>query len=335
MMAFASPWWLLLLLGLPLVVHWLRRPAQAGAGAMLYPEVRSLHRRRTARIVAARGLPWLSVVALALLIVAMARPRKLQDIVTVTSEGIDVVLTLDISGSMRAEDFQPRNRFTVARDVLERFIASTEGDRLALVVFAGKAFTQCPLTLDYAMLQQLLEQVELGMIEDGTAIGMAIATGAARLEQSEAASRVIILLTDGMNNAGAIDPMTAAKAAGAIGVKVYAVGVGSEEGALIPVDDPIFGRTYARNPDGSYQRTKMDEETLRSIAELSGGRYFRAADPDALRQIYEEIRRLEKSEFETTEYRRYEELAGRFLWPAALLLALQALLSCTWLRKAP
>ncbi|MGD9496443.1 MAG: VWA domain-containing protein [Armatimonadota bacterium] len=334
-MELASPWWLLLLLGLPAIGLLLRRPGDAHAGAMLYPDLRPLPLRRTVRAAAARALPWLSVLALGLLIVAMARPRRLQEVVAVASEGIDIVLTLDISGSMQAEDFQPRNRFTVAREVLEQFIAGTRGDRLALVIFAGKAFTQCPLTLDYDMLTQLLGQVELGMIEDGTAIGMAIATGAARLEQSKAASRIIILLTDGMNNAGAIDPLTAAKAAAAIGVKVYAVGVGSEEGALIPVDDPIFGRTYARNPDGSYQRTKMDEEALRAIAAVGGGKYFRAADPDALRQIYEEIRRLEKSRFETTEYHRYEEMAGLFLWPATLLLALQALLSCTWLRKVP
>jgi len=335
-MEFASPYWLLLLLGLPFVARFLRRPGRPASGAMQYPQVFALQWRPTARTAGARALPWLTVVALALLIVAMARPRRLQETVTVSSEGIDIVLTLDISGSMQAEDFQPTNRFTVARQVLEDFIAGTEGDRLALVVFAAKAFTQSPLTLDYAMVRRLLDDVEIGMVdESGTAIGMAIATGAARLEKSDAASRILILLTDGMNNAGAIDPITAAKAAGAIGVKIYAVGVGSEEGALIPVDDPVFGRTYARNPDGSYQRTMMDEETLRKIAELSGGKYYRAADPDALRRIYEEIRQLEKSKFETNEYRRYQEMAGRFLWPALLLLALQTFLASTWLRKVP
>lgn len=335
-MEFASPWWLLLLLGLPLVARFQRRPGRRQSGALRYPEVFALPQRPTARSAAARALPWLTIVALALMIVAMARPRRLQETVTVSSEGIDIVLTLDISGSMQAEDFQPTNRFTVARQVLEDFIASTKGDRLALVVFAAKAFTQSPLTLDYAMVRQLLDQVEIGMVDEtGTAIGMAIATAAARLEKSQAASRIIILLTDGMNNAGAIDPLTAARAAGAIGVKIYTVGVGSEEGALIPIDDPIFGRTYARNPDGSYQRTKMDEETLRKIARVSGGKYYRAADPDTLRKIYEEIRQLEKSKFETHQYHRYQEMAGRFLWPALLLLVLQVVLSCTWLRKVP
>jgi Ca-activated chloride channel family protein len=334
-MEFAEPWWLGLLILVPVVAWLLRRPGDGRSGGITYPDVWSLRRNVSARLLAARALPWLSVIALALLIVAMARPRQLQEVVQVSAEGIDIVLTLDISGSMRAEDFQPDNRFVVAKRVLQRFIEGTEGDRLALVVFAGKAFTQCPLTLDHDMLLRLLDDVELGMVEDGTAVGMAIATGAARLEKSEAESRVIILLTDGRNNAGAIDPVTAAKAAGAIGVKVYAVGVGTEEGARIPIDDRFLGRTYARNPDGSFKRTKMDEETLREVAELSGGRYFRAADPDALQSIYEEIRSLEKSRFETTEYRRYEELAGRLIIPAAALLGLQVLLSCTWLRKVP
>jgi Ca-activated chloride channel family protein len=334
-MEFAQPWWLLLLALVPVIGWMLRRPGDPGSGGMTYPDVRGLSGTVTARMRAARARPWLTVIALSLLIVAMARPRRLQEVVEVSAEGIDIVLTLDISGSMRAEDFQPDNRFVVAKRVLRRFIERTHDDRLALVVFAGKAFTQCPLTLDHEMVLRLLKDVELGMVEDGTAIGMAIATSAARLEESDAESRVVILLTDGRNNAGAIDPVTAAKAAGAIGVKVYAVGVGSEQGARIPIDDPRFGRMYARNPDGSYQRTKMDEETLEQVAELSGGQYFRAADPDSLQKIYEEIRSLEKSRFETTEYRRYEELAGELILPALALLAVQVLLSCTWLRKVP
>jgi Ca-activated chloride channel family protein len=334
-MELANPLWLILLAGLPLVWRWLRRPGTARSGALTFPDNRLLVGRSSGRVALARMLPGLSLVALALLIVAMARPRKLDEVVPVSSEGIDIVLALDISGSMEAEDFRPKNRFTVAREVLEKFIDGTQGDRLALVVFAGKAFTQCPLTLDYDILRGLLDEVEVGMVEDGTAIGMSIATAAARLEKSEAESRVLILLTDGVNNAGQIDPITAAKAAGALGIKIYAVGVGSEEGALIPLRDSIFGTTYARNPDGTFQRTKIDEETLRKVAQLSGGEYFRAVDPEALGQIYEHIRNLEKSKFEVTEYRRYTELAGRFLWPALVLLALQTLLSCTWLRKVP
>ena len=334
-MEFAQPWWLLLLALIPAVGWMLRRPGDRGSGAIVYPNLRSLRGNSTGRLAAARALPWLTVIALTLLIVAMARPRRLQEIVQVSEEGIDIVLALDISGSMRAEDFAPDNRFIVAKDVLGRFIRGTEGDRLALVVFAGKAFTQCPLTLDQEMMLRLLDDVQLGMIEDGTAIGMAIATAAARLEKSDAESRVIILLTDGRNNAGAIDPVTAAQAAGAIGVKIYAVGVGTQAGARIPVDDPIYGRVYARNPDGTYQLTAMAPETLQPVAELSGGRYFEAADPATLNSIYEEIRTQEKSRFESTEYRRYEELAGVVIVPALLLLGLQILLSCTWLRKVP
>ena len=334
-MDFASPYFLLGLLLLPLLGPWLHRPGDMRSSAVRYSEVRVLTEGVSVRPALVRALPWLGLLALALLIVGMARPRRLHEVGTISAEGIDIVLTLDISGSMKAEDFRPKNRFIVARDVLRRFIAGTHGDRLSLVVFAKQAFTQCPLTLDYGVLEGLLNQVEIGMIDDGTAVGMAIATAASRLEKSQATSRVIILLTDGVNNAGQIDPVTAAKTAGALGIKIYAVGVGSREGARIPVDDPIFGRVYARNPDGTYQRTKLDEETLGKVAQLSGGKYFRAADPDALERIYEEIRKLEKSKFEMKEYRHYQELAGKFLWPAIVLLALQAFLSCTWLRKAP
>lgn len=334
-MGFAAPWWLLLLLLLPAIGWHLRRPGDRDSGAMRYPHVLSLPGAPTLRLRAARTLPWLSVIALALLIVAMARPQRLEEVGTVTTEGIDIVLALDISGSMRAMDMGPRNRFEVARDVLSEFIARSRSDRLALVIFAGQAFTQCPLTTDYRMVARLLEDVEMGMVEDGTAIGMAIATAAARLEQSDADSRVIILLTDGVNNTGAIDPVTAAKAAGALGIRIYPVGVGTSGGGRIPVEDPMFGRDYARDPDGGYRLMEFDEEELRRIAALSDGRYFSAADPGALERIYEEIRALEKSDLETTEYRRYEDLSGRLIMPALALLALQVLLSCTWLRKVP
>ncbi|MGI5817018.1 MAG: vWA domain-containing protein [Armatimonadota bacterium] len=320
-MEFAEPWWLLLLTLIPAVGWLLRRPGDVGSGGMSYPDVGALRRNMTPRLRAARALPWLTVIALTLLIVAMARPRQLQEIARVSAEGIDIMLALDISGSMRAQDFQGTSRFAGATEVLRRFIRGTEGDRLGLVVFAGKVFTQCPLTLDHEMLLRLLEDVEPGMIEDGTAIGMAIATSAARLEKSDAESRVIVLLTDGRNNAGAIDPATAAKAAGALGMKIYAVGVGTAEGTPAAL--------------GPGREVGIDEGALREIARLSGGQYFHAADPGTLENIYEQIRSLEKSRFETTEFRRYEELAGKLIVPAVLLLALQVLLSCTWLRKIP
>ena len=334
-MVFATPLWLLLLLLLPVIGWFLRQPGSRDSGAMAYPSVWSIPGKSTLRLRAARALPWLSVIAIGLLIVAMARPQRLAEAGTTTSEGIDIILALDISGSMRAMDMGDRNRFEVARDVMRRFIDRRRGDRLALVIFAGQAFTQCPLTSDHGMVKLLLEHVQMGMVEDGTAIGMAIATAAARLEQSDAASRIIIMLTDGVNNTGAIDPITAAKAAGALGIRIYPVGVGSPTGGRVRVDDPLFGREYAREPDGSYRLMEFDEDELRRIADLSGGHYFAAADPGALERIYEQIRTLEKSELEVTEYRNYEELSGKLIWPAFALLALQVLLSCTWLRKIP
>ncbi len=334
-MSFAAPWWLLLLPLLPVIGWFLRRPGDSDSGAITYPRVLALPPTQTPRQRVAVGLPWMTIIALALLILAMARPQRLEAVGTRTSEGIDIVLALDISGSMRATDLGSRNRFEVARDVMRDFIARSSGDRLALVIFAGQAFTQCPLTTDHTMVSRLLEKVEMGMVDDGTAIGMAIATAAARLEQSEAESRIIILLTDGVNNTGAIDPTTAAKLAGALGIRIYTVGVGNPGGSRIPADDPMFGRGHAREPEGRFHLMEFDEEELRRIAALSGGEYFSAADPDALEQIYEHIRTLEKSDVEMTEYRRYEELAGALILPAIALIALQVLLSCTWLRKIP
>lgn len=321
-MDFANPYFLLALVALPLLARWLHRPGERRSSALRYSEVRVLPGEPLTRAALARAVPWLGLVALGFLVVGMARPRSLQEVTPLSAEGIDIVLVFDISGSMQARDFRPRDRFTVAKGVLQDFIAGSEGDRLALVVFAAKAFTQCPLTLDYEVLQGLLKQVEIGMVDDGTAIGMAIATAASRLARSESKSRIIILLTDGENNMGQIDPVTAAKAAGALGIKIYAVGVGSKRGALVRTREGMF-------------IAKLDEETLQRVAALSNGKYFRAADPNALERIYAEIRKLEKSKFEIEEYRRYEELAGRFLWWGASLLGLQVLLSCTWLRKVP
>lgn len=334
-MSFAAPWWLSLLLLLPLVGWFLRQPGGRESGALRYPDASKMPGRATARVRAARALPWLSVVVLALMIVAMARPQRLQEVGTVSSEGIDIMLALDISGSMRAMDMGARNRFEVAREVMREFIARSSGDRLGLVVFSGQAFTQCPLTTDYRMVARLLEEVEMGMVADGTAIGMAIVTAAARLEDSEAKSRVVILLTDGVNNTGAIDPITAARAAAALGIRIYPVGIGTPTGGRVPFEDPVFGGGYAREADGSYRIMEFDEEQLRQIAALTDGSYFSAEDPAALRSIYEEIRALEKSEIKTTEYRRYEELAPRLIWSAVAVLLLQIALASTWLRKIP
>lgn len=275
------------------------------------------------------------VAALALVVIALARPQAGIKGEEVLSEGIDIVLAIDISGSMKAEDFKPLNRIHVAKQVVADFIKGRKSDRIGMVVFAGRSFTQCPLTLDYGVLLRLLDQVDTGMIEDGTAIGMGIATSVNRLRKSTVKSKVIILLTDGVNNTGEIDPITAAKMAQALGIKVYAVAVGKEGGAPIPVDDSFFGRTYARNPDGSLVLTEIDEATMKDIAQITGGAYFRATDPSTLADIYRRIGLLERTEVKTKAYTRYSELFPYFVLPAMVFLLAESTLAHTRLRKIP
>jgi Ca-activated chloride channel family protein len=280
-------------------------------------------------------LPVARVIALALLVVAFARPQRVEKEEEIRTEGIDIMLALDISGSMQAEDFKPRNRLFVAKQVVADFLDLVTNDRIGLVVFAGQAFTQCPLTLDYDVLRTLLARVEIGMIEDGTAIGTALANCVNRLKGSEAKSKVVILLTDGENNAGKIDPRTAAQVAEALGVRVYTIGVGKEGGAPIPVQHPVLGKVYARNPDGTLQLTKIDEKTLTEIAGITRGEYFRATDAEALSKIYAQILDLERTKFQEKQFERAEE---HFRWaalPAVLLLVLELGLAHTRLRVLP
>ena len=335
-MTFATPWVLLLLLLLPVLGWRLVRPGRVGSGEARYPDLRLLGVRAGGlRATLAGALPWLRLVGLGLLIIALGRPQVPSGVREIGGSGIDIMLTLDISGSMQAEDFKPKNRFTVARDVLREFIKQAGANRLGLVIFSGKAFTQCPLTSDHNIVSQLLDRVHLGMIEDGTALGMAIATAANRLQASKAKSKVIILLTDGVNNRGEIDPPTAAEAAAALGIKIYAVGVGREGGAPLPVPDPIFGTRYLRDENGNLILSEIDEKTLKKVASLTGGQYFRATDAEALAKIYDQIDKMEKSEYAGRRERRYDELMARFLWPGLLVLLGQFLLGATWLRKAP
>ncbi|MCP5113989.1 MAG: VWA domain-containing protein, partial [bacterium] len=203
---------------------------------------------------------------------ALARPQAGARGVNVSSEGVDIMIALDVSGSMQAIDLKPNNRLEAAKLVAADFIRGREADRLGMVVFAGVSFVQCPLTLDYAVLLSLMDEIKIGMMEDGTAIGMAIVNCVNRLKESEAESKVAILLTDGVNNAGTIDPATAAQVARTVGVRFYTIGVGKEGEALFPVNDPIFGQRFVR------QQTEIDEEILQQIAAETGGRYFRATD---------------------------------------------------------
>ena len=276
---------------------------------------------------------FLRLLALALICLALAGPRKVLEDSKVTSEGIDIVLALDCSGSMAAEDFkvggQRRNRFEVIKKVVATFIKERSNDRLGLVGFAGRAYTVCPLTADHGWLTENLERMRLGIIEDGTAIGSGIASGVARFKDSKAKSKVMILLTDGVNNAGRMDPVTAAKAAAAIGVKVYTIGAGVKGIAPFPVRD-AFGRTFYQNV-----QIDIDEGTLKQIADLTNAQYFRATDTESLLGIYKEIDSLEKTKIEKNGYKEYQEFFGMFVAAALMLLAVETALINTIFLKIP
>lgn len=321
------PGFLILLLLLPFLLWYL---GQKDSGRIRFSDL-SIGRQLVPSFWV-KSLPFLTFarfLVVVLMIFALARPQSSHSREQITSEGIDILLILDISGSMRAEDFKPDNRLHAAKAVIHDFLDNRKNDRIGLVVFAGESFTQCPLTLDYRVLGDLLLNVEIGMLEDGTAIGDALANATNRLRHSTTKSKIAILLTDGENNAGTIDPLTAAQAAKALNIKVYTIGMGKEEGAFIPYHDPIFGLQYSRT------RTYVDEETLKEIAEITEGRYFRATDNRKLSEIYEEINQLETTKIEITEYIRYKELAAYPLLLATLLLTLEIVLSNTRLRKIP
>jgi len=285
-----------------------RRRGVGGAGlALVASELPATWRTR-----ARAALGGLRLLTLATLIVALARPQSVATAERVSSSGIDIILALDTSGSMRAEDFQPDNRLTVAKRVIRDFIRQRQADRIGLVVFAGTSFTQCPLTLDYPMLDTLLAQVDFDLLEDGTAIGTAIANGVNRLADSHAKSRILILLTDGENNAGPIDPMTGANLAKARGVRIYTIAVGKEGVVRMGVPTPL-GLRYPQ------VESHIDEAVLKQIAEATGGRAFRADAPDTLAEVFATIDQLEKSEVAVKQYHRYGEL---FPWPLAATLLL-------------
>lgn len=256
----------------------------------------------------------LRVIAVTLIILVLARPQSTDDFQNVSTEGIDIVLALDISGSMLARDFRP-DRLEASKDVATEFISGRPYDRMGLVVFSGESFTQCPLTTDHAVLINLMREIQSGMIEDGTAIGMGLATAINRIKDSEAISKVIILLTDGVNNRGEIAPATAAGIAKSYGIRVYTIGVGTQGMAPYPVQTP-YGLQYQNMP------VEIDEAILREIANTTGGKYFRATDNDKLLQVYSEIDKLEKSKIDVRQFSRKEE---KYLIPAIIAFALLAI----------
>jgi Ca-activated chloride channel homolog len=271
----------------------------------------------------------LRLMAVSLMCIGLARPQYGESIEDVSTNGIDIMLALDISGSMRTLDFRPQNRLFVAKKVIENFVTGRSHDRIGLVVFAGRSFTQCPLTLDYGILVSFLRKVDFGLVEDGTAIGTGLMNATNRLRLNGAKSKVVILLTDGANNSGEVDPLTAAKAAKALGIKVYTIGVGKEGEQPIEIDDPLFGKRIVS------QKTDVDMPTLKAMAELTGGKSFRAQDAKALEGIYGQIDKLEKTEIKTTSYYRYHELFRNLLLAALLLLLLEIGLANTRFMKIP
>jgi len=285
------------------------------------------------RVRLSRRLVFLRVAALFLFMFALARPQSPLEETEIISEGIDIILALDVSTSMLAEDFElhgrRQNRLQVAKDVVEDFIEGRHSDRIGIVVFAARTYTVCPLTLDYGWLLSNLERVEIGMVEDGTAIGSGISASLNRLKNTESKGKVIVLLTDGINNAGRISPLTAAEAAKALKVKVYTIGAGTKGMAPYPVKDVFGNVTYKR------MKIKIDEDTLTKIASETGGKYFRAQDTKDLREIYEEIDKLEKVPIEERGYLEFKELFHLFLIPALLLVFLEIFLTNTFLRKIP
>jgi Ca-activated chloride channel family protein len=270
-------------------------------------------------------IPLLYSVALTLLVLSLARPQLKETTVEKNAEGIDIILVMDISTSMRAEDLKP-NRFEAARQVAKDFISQRISDRIGLVVFARKSFTVCPPTLDYTLLNRLLDDVQMGLIEDGTAIGMGLATAINRLKDSEAKSKILVLLTDGENNSGEIDPVTAADLAVSFGIKVYTIGAGTRGTAPYPVQDPIFGKRYQNVP------VDIDEDMLTEIASLTGGSYFRATDAEELKAVYAKIDELERTKVEELIYTDYTDLYPRFILPALLLLIIGLVLDKTYFR---
>ncbi len=267
------------------------------------------------------------LLAVALLFIVMARPQSVNRWQKVSTEGIDIIIDLDISSSMLAQDFNP-NRLEAAKDVAIKFISGRPDDRIGLVVFSGESFTQCPLTTDHAVLINLFKEVKSGMIEDGTAIGDGLATAVNRLKDSKAKSKVVILLTDGMNNAGEIAPLTAAEIAKTFGIRVYTIGVGTRGTAPYPVQTP-YGIRYQQ------MRVQIDEEVLQKIANMTGGKYFRATNNKKLEEIYQEIDKMEKSKIDVKQYSKRQEEYMRFALVAALLLLLEWALGNSVLRKLP
>lgn len=326
---FAYPWCFWLLLLIPLMIYWYIKQQRKQQGALQISSLEGL-----------KGLPvsWkarlrplllvLRLLAYAALVTALARPQSSNTSESIDSEGIDIVLSIDISGSMLAQDLQP-DRLEAAKKVAMDFVDRRVSDRIGLVIFSGESFTQCPITTDHAVLKNQIMQVKSGMLQDGTAIGMGLATAVDRLRNSKAKSKVIILLTDGVNNTGLVDPLTALEIAKAFKIRIYAIGAGTYGKAPFPMT----------MPDGSVQMqmqdVQIDEPLMKKVSSETGGKYFRATNTIELQRIYDEIDRLEKTKVEITSYKRYAEHFFPFAMIALACLLLEVVLRYTVFRSLP
>ena len=330
MYRFADPEYLYLLLIVPLLVYWYWTRRGKGSSKIRFSDIGIVKKvGKTTKQHLRHSVFLLRLLFLSMIILALARPQSGSKMKETSTEGVDIVLALDVSSSMLAEDFKP-NRLEATKRVASEFIEGRQNDRLGMVIFAGESFTQCPLTLDYGVLLNLLESTKVADQDwDGTAIGMGIVNAVNRLRDSKAKSKVIILLTDGVNNRGQVDPITAARIAQSFDVKIYTIGAGSRGTALYPVNDPLMGKRYIPRP------VEIDEDVLKEIANITEARYFRATNNKKLADIYNEIGEMEKTKIEVQEFTRYDELFVYFLGLGLLLFAVEIISSNTIFRKIP
>jgi Ca-activated chloride channel homolog len=326
---FAYPAFFYTLAVLPLMIAWYLWKGRRSTGRLRLSGFENLDERiGSSRIWLRHLLFAFRLLAVTLIIVVLARPQSSNRWQQVTTEGIDIVMCMDVSGSMRAMDFRP-NRLEASKNVGIEFVNARQDDRFGLVVFAGESFTQCPITTDRAVVVNFLKEVDFGVIEDGTAIGMGLATAVNRIKESKARSKVVILLTDGVNNRGDIGPVTAAEIAASFGIRVYTIGVGTHGNAPVPLQD-VYGRTVTRN-----MPVEIDEEVLKKIASTTDGTYFRATDNNKLREIYQQIDEMEKTRLDVRQFSKKKEEYFPFLLAALFLLLAEVLLRYTLFRTIP
>ncbi len=334
-MRLAHPYFLfLLLLWIPMAVIYILREKKSRP-AVRFSDLSMITRLQSTLIVKLRHIPFfLRIIGVGLLVVALARPQEGHTEQEVTTHGVDIMLVLDVSTSMRALDFKPKNRLFVAKETIKKFIRKRKHDRIGLVIFAGRSYTKCPLTLDYNILAQFLDDIKTGEIEDGTAIGTALATAANRLKQSQAKSRIMILLTDGANNRGEITPIIAAKAANELQLKIYAIGVGKEGKIPYPFEfvNPWTGKKQKKI---EMVDSDLDEQTLVDIAAATNGIFYRAHNAKKLEEIYDTIDKLEKSEIKTLSYTTWSERFFPWLIAGCIVLLLELILKHTRFRRIP